>query len=287
VTTIVSDRVRAISRDIARGFAAGERGGQLGSSYRGLSAGSADARWGVWGDASGAFLRNDTAIGYDGTSVVAIAGVDYIPDRPWVVGLTAGYTHADLTLKSVTGTRQSDGALVGPYASYIISPNFSADAQVQYTGLSNRVSASASGLSASFGGDRVTGALNLNGYADDGPYKLTGFAGYAYTWEGSNKSVLSNIPPFSNNTRFGVLKWGGEAGYTVDTTYQVEAYVPLTFLFETTTPRDGTSRFALQPGFGIRWLWLPDLKAGILFTSTEIKTHTRDMRIGANLRWIF
>ena len=30
VTTIVSDRVRAISRDIARGSAAGERGGQLG-----------------------------------------------------------------------------------------------------------------------------------------------------------------------------------------------------------------------------------------------------------------
>jgi hypothetical protein len=67
----------------------------------------------------------------------------------------------------------------------------------------------------------------------------------------------------------------------------VEAYVPLTFLFETTTPRDGTSRFAIQPGFGIRWLWLPDLKAGILFTSTEVKTHTRDMRIGGNLRWIF
>jgi Autotransporter beta-domain len=287
VTTIVADRVRTISRDIARGFAAGERGGQLGSAYRGLSAGSADARWGVWGDASGALLRNDTAIGYDGSSVVALAGVDYIPERSWVVGLTAGYTHADLTLKSVTGTRQSDGAVVGPYVSYIISPNFSTDAQVQYTGLSNRVSGSASGLSAGFGGDRVTGAVNLNGYADEGPYKLTGFGGYAYTWEGSDKSVLSSIPPFSTNTRYGVLKWGGEAGYTVDTVYQVEAYVPLTFLFETTTPRDGTSRFAIQPGFGIRWLWLPDLKAGILFTSTEVKTHTRDMRLGGNLRWIF
>jgi uncharacterized protein with beta-barrel porin domain len=164
VTTIVSDRVRSISRDIARSFVSPPgAGGPLGSRYRGLSAGSADARWGVWADASGAFLRNDTAIGYDGSSVVALTGVDYLADSAWLLGLTVGYTRADLTLKSVTGTKAADGAVVGPYVSYIISPEASVDAQVQYTGLSNRISAPAVGVSADFGGDRVTGAVNLNG----------------------------------------------------------------------------------------------------------------------------
>jgi hypothetical protein len=52
------------------------------------------------------------------------------------------------------------------------------------------------GLGTDFGGDRLTGAINLNGYADAGPYRFTGFTGYAYSWDCTNKSVFSLIPPF-------------------------------------------------------------------------------------------
>jgi outer membrane autotransporter protein len=244
VTTIVSDRVRAISRDLARGL----DGGAPNASYRGLSVGSADARWGVWGAAAGDFLRSNAALGYNGNTVVALAGVDYMVDRAWIFGIAVGYASTDLTLKSVTGRRSADGPVVGPYASLILGPNASIDGQFQYTSLSHRITAPVAGLSADFSGDRLTGAINLNGYADAGPYRFTGFTGYAYSWDGTDKSVFSLIPPFSDNTRYGVWKLGGEAGYVAG---RLEAYVP----FSTRQPRRATgsagSRCWSGPGCAI------------------------------------
>jgi len=284
VTTIVSDRVRAISRDLARGLDAGAPNVPPQASYRGLSVGSADARWGVWGAAAGDFLRSNAALGYDGNSVVALAGVDYRVDRAWVFGIAAGYASTDLKLKSVTGKRSADGPVVGPYAALILGPNASVDGQFQYTSLSHRITAPVAGLSADFGGDRLTGAINLNGYADAGPYRFTGFTGYAYSWDGSNKSVFSLIPPFSDNNRYGVWKLGGEAGYVVG---RLEAYVPLTFLYETTTPRDGVGRVALLVGAGLRYQLCDNIRAGLVATSTEFQSHTRNVTVGGNLRWSF
>jgi outer membrane autotransporter protein len=284
VTSLVSERIRSFSRDLARGLAQTSSEASVGSKYRGVAAGSPEALWGVWGDASGSFLRNDTSVGYNGTSVVALAGADYILNREWLLGFSAGYTRADLDLRSVTANRTSNGAVFGPYVSYIISPNFSADAQFEYTRLSNNLSAPAPTPSGSFDSNRYTGAVNLNGYADDGPWKLTGYAGYTYTWEGSSTTLLSTIAPFSNIVRFGALKLGGEAGYVID---QYEAYVPLTYYYETTTPRDMTSRSALILGVGLRYQASDVLKAGIQATATEIKSHTQDVRIEGNLRWSF
>src|SRR5262249_45462282 len=97
-----------------------------GTKYRGLSAGSPDARWGVWADGSGSFLGNNTAIGYSGSSEVGLAGLDFLADRQWLLGFTAGYTHADLSLTPLgipRLSRQVNGGLVGPYAAYIVAPN--------------------------------------------------------------------------------------------------------------------------------------------------------------------
>ncbi len=285
VTAAISDRIRAISRDMALSFAPQANGETPRSSYRGIAAGSNDARWTVWGDASGAFLRNDTAIGYSGNSVVALAGIDYLVDKSRVAGFVAGYTHGDLRLKPAGGPRVSDGAVLGPYISYIIGSHASADAQFQYTRLSNRLTAPLAGFNAGFDGNRLTGAVNLNTYADVGSWKLTGYTGYAYTWEGSETSILNIIPGSSSNIRYGVWKVGAETGYQA--TPQLEAYVPLTFMLETTLPRDGTSRAALEVGLGLRYQATDNVKAGLLATTTEIKSHTQDVRVGANLRWSF
>jgi hypothetical protein len=285
VVTIVSDRVRSISRDIARSFTPGPLGQAPKASFRGISAGSADAVWGVWGDASGAFLKNNTAIGYQGNSVVALTGFDYLYEKAWLGGFTAGYVHGDLSLKSTGGPRVSDGAVLGPYVSYIISPNASIDGQFQYTRLSNSVSAPLAGLNASFGSNRFTGSVNLNAYHDEGPWKLTGFTGYAYSWEGAENSILNNVPPYSSTTRYGAWKVGGEAGYLVMP--ELEAYVPATLRVETTEPRDLTSRVSLEVGAGLRYQLVDNIKAGLSATTTEIKTHWRDIRVGANLRWTF
>jgi hypothetical protein len=283
VTDMISERIRSISRDLARSL--GQPSSQAaGSTYRGISAGSADSRWGVWGDASGSFIGNNSTVGYDGTSVVALSGIDYILDPAWIVGFNAGYTNGDLGLKSFTGTRTSNGAIVGPYASYIISPNFSIDGQFSYTRLSNNLATVAPGPSGGWNSNRYTGAANLNAYTDSGGLKLTGFTGYAYTFEGSQNSVLSNVPPFSNSIRFGVFKLGGEAGYPID---QFEPYVPLIFEYQTTKPQDQTSRAALVVGIGLRYQWSDQLKGGLLVTATEYETNWRDIKVEGNLRWTF
>jgi outer membrane autotransporter protein len=283
VTNMISDRIRSISRDLASGL--GQPSGQLGAStYRGISAGSADTRWGVWGDASGSFIGNNSSVGYDGTSVVALSGIDYILDPNWLVGFNAGYTNGQLGLKSFTGTRTSNGALVGPYASYIISPNFSVDGQFSYTRLSNNISTVAPGPTGGFNSNRYTGAADLNAYTDSDGIKLTLFTGYAYTYEGGQSSVLSNVPPFTNSIRFGVFKLGGEAGYP---TGDFEPYLPLTFEYQTTKPQDQTGRAALRVGIGVRYQWTDQLKGGLLFTATEFQENWRDLKIEGNLRWTF
>jgi hypothetical protein len=278
-TNSISRRLRSISIELAQ-----PSGQPIASTYRGISAGSADARWGLWGDVSGSFLGNDTAVGYSGNSVVALTGIDYIPDPDWVVGFSTGYNRGNLGLKSFTGTRTANGAVVGPYASYIISPNFFIDGLVTYTGLNNNLATVAPGPNGSWHSNRVTGAGNLNGFWDLEPLKLTGYTGYSYTWEGANNSVLTNVPPFSNIMRLGLYKLGGEAAYKFD---QFEPYVPLTFEYQTTKPEDSTGRFALIVGAGLRYQWSDTLRAGILATATELQTHYREVKVEANLRWAF
>jgi hypothetical protein len=155
---------------------------------------------------------------------------------------------------------------------------------LSYTGLSNNLATVAPGPNGGWNSNRLTGAANLNAYADVEPFKLTRFTGYAYSWEGSSNAVLAGVPPFSNNIRFGVFKLGGEAGCQFD---QLEAYVPLTFEYQTTKPEDTTGRFALIVGAGLRYQWSDTLKAGILGTATEFQTHWRDVKVEANLRWTF
>ena len=277
-TNSISQRLRSISIERT------QPSGQPIATYRGISAGSADARWGLWGDVSGSFLGNDTAVGYSGNSVVALAGLDYLPDPDWVVGFSTGYTRGNLGLKSFTGTRTSNGAVVGPYASYIISPNFFIDGLVTYTALNNNLATVAPGPNGSWHSNRVTGAGNLNTYWDLEPFKLTGYTGYSYTWEGANTSVLTNVPPFSNIMRLGLYKLGGEAACKFD---ELEPYIPLTFEYQTTKPEDSTGRFALIVGAGLRYQWSDTLRAGILATATEFQTHYREVKVEANLRWTF
>ncbi|HEY1796794.1 MAG TPA: autotransporter domain-containing protein [Stellaceae bacterium] len=298
VNYMITDRLRSLARSLAASTVPGNEptppGGTVvlpdfssnpsSFAYGGASAGSPDTRLGMWGNASGSYLENDTGIGYNGASVVGLAGMDYILDRQWIVGFAAGYTHADLSLKPSTVSHQADGALIGPYVSYIINPHMALDALFNYTSLSNSLSSPVPLPSGNYHSDRLTGTSDLNVFTDYGPFKLTGYAGYTYSWEGGNvASVLGGIG-LGNNIRYGAIRLGGEAAYPMG---QLEAYVPVMFEYETTRSIDESSRAALVPGIGLRYRWSDTLSGGLLFQATEIKTHTQDYMIGAHLRWTF
>ena len=292
----ITDRLRALAKDLAEGTAASietPAGGTVilkdfssnpSPKYNGLSAGSDTGRWGVWGNASGSFLQNDsTANAFNGPSVVALSGIDYILDRRWIFGLSAGYTHADLALSPSSINRQVNGALVGPYAAYVINPNWSVDALFNWTALSNDITAPLPFPKGSYRSDRLTGATNLNYFTTYNGTKLTAFGGYAYTWEGGRTNAV--LPSsLANNVRYGALRIGGEAAFPLGA---FEPYIPLRFEYETTTPNDGSSRAALVVGAGLRYRWSDALTSGLLFESTELKTHIRDMMVSGNLRWSF
>jgi autotransporter-like protein len=298
VTDSVFDRLREVAQSLAaadQGSIATPPGGtiilkdfsfnQPAPAYRGLSAGSDDTRWGTWINSSGSYLANNTAIGYNGDSVVALTGLDYVLDRRWIVGMSAGYTHANLSLKPATVTHEADGGLVGPYVSYIINPNMAVDALFNYTSLGNSISAAAPLPSGGYHSNRLSGATNLDVFTNYDAIKLTGYGGYVYTWEGgAASSVLGPGFGVANNIRYGALRIGGEAAYDVGA---FEPYLPLTFEYETTSPNDGSSRAALILGAGLRYRWSDALTGGLLFETTEIKTHTSDMIISGHLRWSF
>jgi autotransporter-associated beta strand protein len=256
--------------------------------YRGLSAGSPDARWGIWVDGSGSFLGNNTSTGYSGSSEVGLAGLDFLANRQWLLGFTAGYTHADLTLTPIGVprlSRQVDGGLVGPYAAYIINPHMAMDALFNYTSLGNSISAPTPLPSGGYHSNRVTGAAHLDIFANYNALKLTGFGGYAYTWEGGpTSSVLGPGFGLANNVRYGAIRLGGEVSYHLG---NFEPYLPLRFEYETTKPNDGTSRAAIVVGGGLRYRWNDTLAGELLAETTELKTHTRDVLISAHLRQSF
>ena len=292
----VFDRLRSVTRGLAASATGGTGPTPPGGTvtleefssiqpfdYAGLAAGSPGTRWGLWGDASGSFLRNNTPVGFDGTSELALTGLDYLADANWVFGLTSGYTHADLSLTPSSVRRSVNGAVVGPYAAYVINPNVAIDALVNYTSLDNRLAAPAPLAGGGYHSNRVTGATELDFFGDYGGMKLTGFGGYAFSWEGGNPgAIVGNA--LANNVRYGAIRVGGEAAYPVGA---FEPYVPLTFEYETTNPNDGTSRTALVVGAGLRYRWSETLTGGLLAETTEVKTHARDIRVGANVRWSF
>jgi outer membrane autotransporter protein len=292
----ITDRLRALAQDLAESSAASVETPPGGTvilnnfsstqppKYNGLSAGSDGVRWGVWADASGSDLKNDNpADAFYGPSVVALTGLDYVFDRRWIFGVAAGYTHADLALSPSTINREVDGAVVGPYAAYIVNSNWWVDGLVNWTSLSNDITAPLPFPAGSYHSNRVTAASNLNYFTRYEGIKLTGFGGYAYSWEGGNTNAI--LPSaLANNIRYGAIRIGGEAAYPFGA---FEPYLPLRVEYETTTPNDGTSRTALVAGAGLRYRWSDTLTGGLLFETTELKTHTRDLIISGHLRWSF
>ena len=296
VTDMIADRLQTLTRDLAEGSEASTETPPGGTvilkdfssnpppKYNGLSAGEGITRWGLWANASGSFLTNDNpAFAFNGPSVVALTGLDYIVDRKWIFGLAAGYTHASLALSPSFINRTVDGAVVGPYAAYIVNANWSIDALANWTSLENNITAPLPFPAGSYHSDRVTAASNLNYFTTYNGFKLTGFGGYAYSWEGGKTNLV--LPSaLANNVKYGAIRIGGEAAYPVGAW---EPYVPLRFEYETTTPLDGTSRAAFVVGAGLRYRWSDALTGGLLFESTELKTHTRDMVVSGHLRWSF
>ncbi len=236
---------------------------------------------------SGCYLSNNDPIkGSQGRSFDVLSGVDAVVGENWVIGLTAGYNAAALSVNSFGsgGNRHSTGFVIGPYASYVFNQNWSVDCNVNYTRLSNTVVTPGSG---GFPGNRYTVAANANYYTDLGPVSLTGFGGYTYAYERdatfNDNSTPNSVFP-ATSIYYGAFKVGFEASYPIG---KFEPYLPFTYEYETTSPRDGTGRNDVVVGLGLRYTVSDALKLGIVATTVQLRSHYQEDTLAANLRYSF
>ena len=279
----IDNRLRDISRDLARGLASGTPTGRAAPS--GLSAGSDPARYATWLDSSGSYISNsDPARGNQGRAWDALAGIDATIDDRWIVGFAGGYNAAALSVNSFGsgGNRNTTGGVIGPYVSYVFNQNWSVDGNVNYTRLENKVVTPGVG---GYPGNRYTVAANGNYFTDFGPVSFTGFGGYTYAYERDETFVDSHNASFpAMSIYYGAFKTGFEASWPIG---NFEPYLPLTYEYETTSPRDGTGRNALVIGLGLRYTLGDALKLGIVATTTQLKSHYQEDTLAANLRYSF
>jgi len=272
---IIGAHARAKSRMLAGG-------GTLG-----LSAGAAPATFGVWVDASGSYISNDAAgKAYEGGGPTFLSGIDATIGNAWVVGFSAGYNRADLNVNIFDGNRVTEGAIVGPYVSYIVNDHVTVDASFTYTRLStNFTTGPTNPVSGSFNSNRFASAANVNYFDALGPVSIVGSVGYAYAYEHADRFLDSVARAFGTSVdRYGAVKLGLELSYPMGA---FEPYLPLGYEYDTTTPQDGAGRSAVLLGVGLRYTLSDTLKAGLVATTEELRSHQRDATIAANLRYSF
>jgi len=279
---VLSNRIQSISRDIA--MSQGGSAENSRHSYSGLSAGSPDMKWGVWFDGSGSYLSNDSATAaYEGYGVTGLGGIDYLFQNSWLFGFDVGYARTDIRVNALMGNRIADTVQGGPYVSYIINSHFTADASAVYSRVFNTITTLA-GSNSNYDSDRVTTALNLNGFTTtDFNLVLTGFVGWAYAYEAPSSNAPNAIGGQPTMIHYSALRTGGELAYDIG---DFEPYIPLTISYETTETRDGTGRLGVDVGIGMRYHWTDRLKVGVQAT-TEQRSHGESAVGSFNLRYVF
>jgi uncharacterized protein with beta-barrel porin domain len=270
-------RLRGMAQALARTAAGDGSDGVV----RGMSAGSPAQNFAAWGDATASYLKNDTAaFANEGYGVTALAGIDDAYGEHWLFGFNAGYVRTQLKVKALGGTKLEDGATLGPYLSYVFGPHVAVDSSFTYGRLGNSFTGSSS-----FDADRFTGAANVDLFADSGGFKLSGIIGYVYASENpATSGVPAIVNGFPTSQRYGAVKVSGEVAYPMG---RAEPYLPLAYTYETTRPVDAVGRNTLTLGAGLRYQMSDSLNGSIQVTDDELRTHSRDDTVSANLRLSF
>jgi len=151
-----------------------------------MSVTSEDKRWNIWASAAPSWLKNNSADFFsEGYGIGTLAGIDYNFKNGWFVGLDAGYVRTDLKVRSIGGNQIVNGAQLGPYVTYIINENLTADASFGYTRSAHSTNGNNNGLNApansSFDSNSYSGTLALNAYGVWNDIGLTGTFGFTYT----------------------------------------------------------------------------------------------------------
>lgn len=147
----------------------------------------AERNWSAWVDVRGSGFQQSDSDLMKGTQINATVGLTYRLAPTVVVGVFGGYENFDYDFAWLTGNLDGDGATVGTYAGWQITPTLRWKGMVGWTGLSYDASA---GLAAgSFDGSRWLLSTGINGTYDIGGYVVEPSADVFALWESQGNYI--------------------------------------------------------------------------------------------------
>jgi len=191
---------------------------RYGSGDSGLGAAGSDKKFGLWINGGWNHMKNDFVnTKFDGDSYIGALGGDFKINDRLTIGVTASFEDTDLSTNFNSGTVKTKGIGVGPYAAYILSPNFYVDAFATFSRLDTDVTRTSGSIRGSYDSDRWTGVANLNGqFALTGSWRVYPQVGVLYVHqkdEAYRESGASTSVVGVNYVSLGQARGGAKVGY--------------------------------------------------------------------------
>lgn len=308
VTTVLASRFQQVGTQIFNAPAPGPTGGTVrtgtvqSTGQTGLSGAAQERGIGVWANVGYNRIESEFArSAYKGDVYAGLAGVD-VRVRDWLVlGVALGYENLDVDTAFNTGTIESSGVSVTPYAIARLSREFFVDLSAGYTSLTTDVSRGGGAATGSYDSDRFVAGANLNwswNPATASPWRLGASVGYLYIRQ-EDDSYRESAGAFvgSNTTEIGQARVGGRVGYSFGA---VEPYVSGRFEYDakqasipiitsggTTGPAASDDRTGFVLGLGTRFTLAPNLTGGIEVNTVEGRDDFTNYGVLGNIRFTF
>jgi len=236
----VSQAVANVSGNIGGNLGSGGTGGGGGGGFGGGSpgapsqgprsnidgsgraAGNEPLRFGVWSNASYAWLSDSQAnANFDAGILDALVGADYMVTDSLLIGLAGGYESSDVKTIFNQGTLKGQGWALAPYGAWVINRNFNIDASFGGARLDYDMTRLNSAVSGHTNGARWFGSINGNAnFMLDDHWTVGAALGFLYVKEDQDAYTESDGSPVGKTkTRLGQMRATPKLGYRIATPF--------------------------------------------------------------------
>jgi outer membrane autotransporter protein len=261
----------------------------------GLSAGEEGNNNGLWISGSWTDLENDlSSTAYDGDSWLVIAGYDRMLTDRFLFGIAVGYDQADLDTTFNTGTLESDGITISPYAAYLFTDSLSMDLLVSFSDVGYDTSRTNRTITGSYDAERIMFSSSLTYYYFMDKWNLSGKVGYMYSSEEADSFAESDGTEIgSRTTNLGEIRVGGRVGYYYN---NWEPYFSAYYLYDSTLEEVRVAAGQAQPdndkdeieaSLGINYVHSEDMRLSLELINSFLREDIDNTSVMLNFRWEF
>jgi outer membrane autotransporter protein len=257
----------------------------------GMASGEVAQKFGLWLTPTVSWLEDDSLAGkHDGNVYMIMMGADYQPMDKLVLGFSAGYEDVDLDTAYNSGTFESKGYNIAPYAGLAILDNLYFDIIFSYAWLENDViqnKDTSAALSGSYDSERYIISANLNYNALINNWSLGAVVGYMYVDEDHDAYTQTGAavnPVGEMNTYLGEWRFGVRIGHMLG---QAEPYLAAAYLYDDTFSGGVDDRDELECALGINFFPSDSFACALEVSHGFLRDDIKNTRALVNLRYVF